>query len=80
MSRSRGEVTQSVTNSTDRLRECVKNPKKGCVTSFMDGPLPFLPRLAGKILATSDPLFCRLSCKIHIWLTMADARIELFYQ
>ena len=58
----------------------VKKTQKRCVTSFMDGPLPFLPRLAGKILATSDPLFCRLSCKIHIWLTMADARIELFYQ
>ena len=45
MSRSRGEVTLSVTNSTDRLRECVtkggggpKTPKI-CVTSFMDGPL-----------------------------------------
>ena len=33
-------VTQSVTNSTDRLRECVtKGPKppKICPTSFMDG-------------------------------------------
>ena len=44
-SRSRGEgVTQSMTNSTDRLRECMtkgegvqKNPKIS-VTLFMDGP------------------------------------------
>ena len=45
-SRSRGEggVTQSVTNSTDRLRECVmkvggvQKTQKICVTLFMDGP------------------------------------------
>ena len=44
-SSSRGKgVTQSVTNSTDMLRECVTKggggPKmwKICVTSFMDGP------------------------------------------
>ena len=42
-----------------------KTPKM-CVTSFMDGPLPFLPRLARKILATSDPLFCRLSCNSYL--------------
>ena len=60
---SRG-VTQCVTNSTDRLRECVTKggggPKywKFCVMSFMDGPYCLIGRL-------NIPDFPRMPDKHH---------------